>query len=197
MRILVADDSRTIRRLVRSTLAEEGYEVIEATDGWDALRALQSPEAPRLAVLDWVMPSLSGPEVCRNIRAAETQLQPYLLLLTVKHGKKDVVEGFQAGADDFLGKPFDPDELRARIHVGARIIQLRDQLQQQVEELSEALNKVERLEGMLPICSYCKKIRDDQNYWQRVETYLSEHTRVKFTHGICPDCARKALQEQN
>ena len=194
MKILVADDSRTIRKMLRATLADSGYEILEATDGWAALRALQSADAPRLALLDWVMPSLSGPEVCRQIRVAENLAQPYILLLTVKHGRKDVLEGFQAGADDFLGKPFDPEELRARVHVGARIIRLRDQLQQQVKELSDALSTVERLEGMLPICSYCRKVRDDKDYWQQVETYLSEHTKVKFTHGICPDCIHKAYE---
>jgi sigma-B regulation protein RsbU (phosphoserine phosphatase) len=94
----------------------------------------------------------------------------------------------EAGADDYLTKPFDPQELRARIKVGERILGLQTSLAERVTELEDALSRVKQLQGLLPICSYCKKIRDDQNYWEQVESYISKHTEAQFSHGICPDC---------
>lgn len=196
MKILIADDSRTVLGVLRTAMEKWGYEVVEAPDGREALRILLGKDAPRLAVLDWVMPGLTGPEVCRRIREFETESPPYLILLTVKGESRDVVAGFAAGADDYLAKPFDSDELRARVHVGFRVLKMQERLRHQVTELQEALDNVQRLEGMLPICSYCKKVRDDHDYWQQVETYMSKHAGVQFTHGICPDCIGKALKPQ-
>ena len=196
MKILIADDSRTVLGVLHTAMEKWGYEVVEAPDGREALRILLGKDAPRLAVLDWVMPGLTGPEVCRRIREFETESPPYLILLTVMGESRDVVAGFAAGADDYLAKPFDSDELRARVHVGFRVLKMQERLRHQVTELQEALDNVQRLEGMLPICSYCKKIRDDHDYWQQVETYMSKHAGVQFTHGICPDCIGKALKPQ-
>lgn len=196
MKILIADDSRTVLGVLRTAMEKWGYEVVEAPDGREALRILLGKDAPRLAVLDWVMPGLTGPEVCRRIREFENESPPYLILLTVMGESRDVVAGFAAGADDYLAKPFNSDELRARVHVGFRVLKMQERLRHQVTELQEALDNVQRLEGMLPICSYCKKIRDDHDYWQQVETYMSKHAGVQFTHGICPDCIGKALKPQ-
>lgn len=196
MKILIADDSRTVLGVLRTAMEKWGYEVVEAPDGREALRILLGKDAPRLAVLDWVMPGLTGPEVCRRIREFENESPPYLILLTVMGESRDVVAGFAAGADDYLAKPFDSDELRARVHVGFRVLKMQERLRHQVTELQEALDNVQRLEGMLPICSYCKKVRDDHDYWQQVETYMSKHAGVQFTHGICPDCIGKALKPQ-
>lgn len=196
MKILIADDSRTVLGVLHTAMEKWGYEVVEAPDGREALRILLGKDAPRLAVLDWVMPGLTGPDVCRRIREFETELPPYLILLTVMGESRDVVAGFAAGADDYLAKPFDSDELRARVHVGFRVLKMQERLHHQVTELQEALDHVQRLEGMLPICSYCKKVRDDHDYWQQVETYMSKRAGVQFTHGICPDCIGKALKPQ-
>ena len=196
MKILIADDSRTVLGVLHTAMEKWGYEVVEAPDGREALRILLGKDAPRLAVLDWVMPGLTGPEVCRRIREFEAESPPYLILLTVMGKSRDVVAGFAAGADDYLAKPFDSDELRARVHVGVRVLKMQERLRHQVTELQEALDNVQRLEGMLPICSYCKKVRDDHDYWQQVETYMSKHAGVQFTHGICPDCIGKALKPQ-
>ena len=107
-----------------------------------------------------------------------------------------MITGLQAGADDYVTKPFDHEELRARVQVGIRIIELQTMLERQVVELQDALTRVRQLSGLLPICSYCKKVRDDGNYWQQVEQYVSTHSNVQFSHGICPDCYAKVVQPQ-
>jgi YesN/AraC family two-component response regulator len=98
------------------------------------------------------------------------------------------VTALEAGADDYVVKPFDQAELRARLQVGVRVLQLQTELADRVSELETALTNIRVLHGLLPICSYCKNVRDDQNYWQRVESYVESHADVQFSHSICPDC---------
>ena len=117
-------------------------------------------------------------------------------MLTAKTDKKDVVQGLDAGADDYLTKPFDRQELRARIGVGVRIAELQKSLADRVVELEFALSRVKQLQGLLPICSYCKKVRDDQNYWTQVDSYISKHTEVEFSHSICPTCYDQLVKPQ-
>lgn len=193
MKILIAEDDLISRRVLAATLEKFGYEVIVAADGAEAWDALQVPDAPQLAILDWMMPELDGVELCQRVRSQPTQNPPYLILLTAKSGKADVVTGLDAGANDYLTKPFDSTELRARVQVGVHVLELQNILAARIVELEEALSQVKRLQGLLPICSYCKKIRDEQNYWQRVDNYLSENTDVRFTHSICPDCYENAM----
>lgn len=121
----------------------------------------------------------------------------YIILLTSRSGKDDIVEGLQAGADDYVTKPFDHAELRARVQVGARVVQLQSVLAARVRELEEAMSSVKTLEGLLPICCYCNKIRDDGNYWHRVESYITGRANVRFSHGICPDCTHKLKADLN
>jgi len=110
------------------------------------------------------------------------------MLLTSRDSRADLVAGLDAGADDYLIKPFDPEELRARVHVGLRVLSLQDRLSEQVAELQAALAKVRQLAGLLPICSYCKRIRNDNNYWEQVDSYIAHHSDTLFSHGICPAC---------
>jgi phosphoserine phosphatase RsbU/P len=187
MKILIAEDDPVSRCFLEVTLVKWGYEVIAACDGNQAWQALQS-EGPSMAILDWMMPGIDGAEVCRRIRATQTSTPVYTIMLTAKSDKKDVVEGLDAGADDYITKPFDRQELRARIGVGMRIAELQKNLADRIVELEAALSRVRQLQGLLPICSYCKKVRDDQNYWQQVDSYISKHTEVEFSHSICPTC---------
>lgn len=181
MRILIAEDDPVSRRLLAATLDKFGYRVVVAANGTEAWAALQREDAPHLAIFDWMMPELDGVELCRRVRALPTATPPYLILLTAKSDKEDVVVGLDAGANDYLTKPFDRAELRARVQVGAHVLELQRTLAERVRELETALSQVKQLQGLLPICSYCKKIRDEENYWQRVESYLSEHARVVFS----------------
>ena len=197
MKILIAEDDPVSRRLLQAALAKWGYEVIVTAHGREAWEALQKPDAPTLLVLDWLMPEMDGVEICREARKLDALKSAYIILLTSRGSKEDVVEGLEAGADDYVTKPFDHGELRARVQVGARVVQLQTALADRVRELEEAITSVQTLQGLLPICCYCKKIRDDGNYWHRVENYISGHANVRFSHGICPDCSDKLKADLN
>ena len=188
MKVLLAEDDGVTRLAVEAALQEWGFEVTGCADGQTAWDQLQQPAGPRLALLDWLMPGLDGPEVCRRVRAKPGLESVYLILLTARDGRADVITGLEAGADDYVAKPFDRDELRLRLRAGQRILELQSHLAERVHELEEAVARVKQLQGILPICSYCKKIRSDRDYWEQVESYLSTQIDVRFSHGICPDC---------
>jgi DNA-binding response OmpR family regulator len=196
MRVLIADDDVVSRRVLEIMVARWGYEVVSAEDGTAAWDILQKENAPEIALLDWVMPGLDGLEVCQRARALERSEQPYLIVLSAKTEQQDILAGFEAGADDYVGKPVELPELQARIRVGSRIVALQRNLSSRIRELGEALSRVRQLHGLLPICSYCKKIRNDQNYWQQVEGYISAHSDVRFSHGICPECFEKHVRPE-
>jgi sigma-B regulation protein RsbU (phosphoserine phosphatase) len=188
VKILIAEDDTISRRLLATTLSKWGYEVVVTCDGTAAWEVLQRADAPPLAILDWMMPGMDGIEVCRRVRRTAAPTPPYLILLTAKGRREDIVTGLRSGADDYLIKPPNREELRARVQVGIRIVELQHSLADRVKALEEALARVKQLQGLLPICAYCKKIRDDQNYWQQVESYISEHSEAQFSHSICPEC---------
>ena len=194
--VLVAEDDTISRRIVVAALARGGNQVVEAKDGLQAWDVLQDPNAPRLAILDWMMPGLDGVQLCRDLKGANDGRTRYLILVTSKAECQDVVKGLEAGADDYMIKPFDAEELRARVRVGFRVLDLQEKLTHRVDELEQALGQIKQLQGLLPICSYCKKIRDDGNYWQQVEEYIGNHSEVKFSHGICPACYEKEMIPQ-
>jgi CheY-like chemotaxis protein len=194
--VLVADDDAVSRRVVAAILRKGGYSVRLAADGGEAWSVLQGPHPPCIAVIDWMMPVIDGPEICRRLRNIETQAPIYVILLTSRDAPADIVAGLDSGADDYVTKPAREDELLARVSVGVRLITLQQALADRVQSLEEALSNVKQLQGLLPICSYCKSIRDDQNYWRRVETYLSEHSGVQFSHSFCPDCYERYVKPQ-
>jgi len=195
MRILVADDDTTSRLAVTAVLRRLGHEVIGAADGEAAWAALQTEDAPNLAILDWMMPGLTGVEVCRRVRGAVDHASRYLILLTSRSGKEDVIEGLDAGANDYVTKPFDEGELIARVRVGERVIDLEQQLRNRVVELEDAMAHIKFLQGILPICMFCHRIRDDEESWRRIEDYLQERADVQLSHGLCPQCFEKHYPE--
>ncbi len=128
MRVLIADDDDVLRRILQVRLTRWGYDIVEARNGLEAYRILHASDAPKLAVLDWIMPGMDGVEVCKEIRQRENQPYTYLLLLTSKQRKEDLIAGMEAGADDYIAKPFDPEELKLRLRAGRRILDLQAEL---------------------------------------------------------------------
>jgi DNA-binding response OmpR family regulator len=187
MQVVIADDDPVARRLAEFALETFGPATCVA-DGEAAWQAVSGRTGPMLMVLDRQMPGIDGVEVARRIRASQDGHPVYIVMVTSAGRPEDVADGLEAGADDYVVKPFHPGELRARARVALRMLDLQESLARRVSELEHALEKVKLLKGLLPMCSYCKKIRVDEEYWQQVEGFISEHSEATFTHGICPSC---------
>ena len=191
MRILIAEDHYVSRHLLERNLTNWGFQVVTAEDGEAAASILESEDPPTLAIIDWMMPKVDGIEVCRRVRQQTGRPYVYLVLLTAKSQKDEIAAGLEAGADDYVIKPFDPDELRARLKVGQRVVALERALASKIDDLQRALADVKRLKTLLPICMYCKRIRDDKDYWHQIEEYIHFETGADFSHGVCPNCVAK------
>ncbi len=196
-RVLLADDEAVTRRLLEAHLEKAGFEVVTVSDGLSAWNALQAENAPPLVVLDWNMPGLDGPEICRRAREVKKRGYTYMVIVTARNEKRDVVEGLSAGADDYVSKPVDPEELMARLRTGERIIALEKSLQTKVQELEDALEHVKELQGMIPICMHCKRIRNQEQIWERVETYFEHRSDARFSHALCSECLQKYYPESD
>ena len=196
MQILIAEDEAASRLVLEKTLKSWDYDVVSTVDGNEAWEVLRGEDSPQLAILDWMMPNMDGVEVCRLVRSEPSLQNLYLIMQTALDTADNIVEALDAGANDYIAKPFDRKELQARIRVGVRVVELQNALAQRVRELEDSIAREKRLQELVPICSYCKNIRDDQNYWQRVERYIEEHTGAAFSHSICPDCYEKIVQPE-
>jgi len=181
MNILIAEDDNVSRRILHRNLTRLGHTVSEAGNGAEAWSILQK-EAVRIVVSDWMMPEMNGLQLCRRLRERNDTHYTYFILLTARGGDENHREAMAAGVDDFLTKPLDREELEIRLRVAERIIGFTTQVRQ--------------LKELLPICMYCKKIRDDQNYWKVLEEYIHHYTGSDFSHGICPDCYDKVAAPQ-
>lgn len=188
MRILIAEDDMTSRTVLAEVLRKRGHEVVATANGREAWEAMRAPGAPEMAVLDWMMPEMDGLEVVKKIRELKTNYPPYLLLLTARGDKNDLVAGLEAGANDYVTKPFHPGELSARVEVGARMMELQAALGARIRDLGKALEEIKTLRGIVPICAGCRKVRDDKGYWEQVEVYVEKRTDAQFSHGLCPEC---------
>lgn len=162
--------------VLSTALKDLGHEVLSAEDGQDAWYCYIH-DSPRIVITDWMMPKLNGPDLCRKIRADGRLRYTYLIVLTALGGRESFLEGMNAGADDFLTKPVDIDVLHARVRVAERVVRLQ-------AEASE-------LEGLLPICAYCKRIRDGADTWQPIDTYVAARTETSFAQDLCPECGGK------
>lgn len=194
MKILIAEDEQFSRQMLQTILIREGHGVIAVEDGQKALEIFDK-EVPDMLITDWMMPNVDGLELCRRVRALNLPSYVYIVLLTALTEKERIIEGLDAGADDYVTKPYERTELLARIRAGERMIRLEKSLRQRNAELSEALAQVKQLKGLLPICMFCKKIRKDENYWEQIEQYIVDHTEADFSHSICPECMEKHYPE--
>jgi DNA-binding response OmpR family regulator len=181
MKVLVAEDDKVSRLVLTTALRKLGHEVVEAEDGREAWRRYQR-ENLQVVITDWMMPNMDGLELSRCIRSEQRSKYTYVIMLTALGGKNSYLEGMDAGADDFITKPFDMEEMNARLRVAERILNLQDEIRQ--------------LEGLLPICSYCKRIRTGANSWQPLEIFIADQTDASFSHGVCPECFELHLKPQ-
>jgi len=178
-KVLAVEDDVVARRVLVQALTKLGYDVVAAENGEDAWAKLQV-EPIRIVVSDWMMPEVDGLELCRRIRERAREDYVYFVLLTgVDATEANQREAADAGVDDFLTKPLKYNDLWMRLCVAGRILGFTRKLQQ--------------LEELMPICSYCKKIRDDKNYWQQIEGYINERTGSEFSHSVCPDCYQRVV----
>lgn len=192
-RILIVDDDPENVLVLENALHEE-YAISSAGNGYEALRQIKETH-PDLILLDVMMPELGGFDVCRIIKAEETFADIPVIFLTAMDTLAGEITGLESGGVDYLTKPFNIDLIRLRVrnHIalkerGDLVKEQRDQLVRQKNELEVALARVKQLEGIIPICVYCKKIRDDKNSWQQLESYISRHSEALFSHGVCPEC---------
>ncbi len=181
MNVLIAEDDEATRSVLAAQLRKLEYAVLEAADGAEAWDIFQR-ESPAVVITDWMMPEINGPELCRRIRAMNRREYTYLMILTAVDKQRGYVEGMKAGADDFVTKPADFLELTVRLRVARRILALQREMQ--------------HLEGLLPICPKCKKIRVSDSVWEPVESYISDRSEAHFSHGICPECYTAIVQPQ-
>jgi phosphoserine phosphatase RsbU/P len=179
LRILIAEDESISRLVLEASLRKRGHEVVAVENGQKAWDIFQKEYFPVL-ISDWLMPEMDGLALIRKIRKFPHDNYTYFVLLTSLEGKTNYLEAMEAGADDFITKPFDADQLTARIHVADRILGLH--------------RHVSQLEGLLPICCSCKRIRDEKDHWQCVEKYIEIHSEARFTHGYCPECYERVLR---
>lgn len=197
LRIFLVDDSKSNLALLGEMLEANGYQVFTATDGESALRKVQSI-TPDLILLDIEMPGANGVDVCRLIKRRQDLCDVPIIMMTSLTSLTDKVEAFKAGCVDYITKPLQLEEVKARVDAHLQIRRLQSQLcarnaalEKTNLELKEALDNIETLSGLLPMCASCKSVRDDDGFWQEVEAYLSTHTHAEFSHGICPCCIDK------
>jgi DNA-binding response OmpR family regulator len=201
-RVLVAEDDPDLLFLTTEVLGQAGYDVLEASTGKECLDAVAAHH-PDIVLLDVMLPDMAGTEVCRQIKADETLRDTFVILISGVHVSSDSqADGLDVGADGYIIKPIANRELLSRIRSIVRIKRAEDALREKekeqqklISELQEALSDIRTLEGLIPICASCKKIKDDEGYWNQLETYISKHTDAVFSHGLCPECAEKFRAE--
>jgi len=199
--ILVVDDTKENVRILVEALGDAGYKVRPALSGKLALKAAQR-EKPDLILLDIIMPEMDGYQVCEALKADKDLKDVPVIFISALGDVADKVKGLSGGGVDYISKPFQTEEVLARVNTHLTLRNLRKELedknirlQETNRELQGALDEIKTLRGILPICANCKKIRDDQGYWNQIEAYISDHSEAEFSHGICPECAKKLYPE--
>lgn len=192
-RLLIVDDTPVNLKILNNVLCDK-YEVVLANNGQEALRLVHR-QIPDMILLDVMMPEMNGFEVCRILKEQEALKDIPVIFLTALVEEADEARGFEAGAVDYITKPFKPAILLHRISTQLELKMQKNALARKNVELEEALTRVKELSGLLPICMMCKKIRDDSGYWNQLETYISRHSKALFSHGLCPECFDDELKK--
>lgn len=187
--ILVVDDTPENLTTLRQILTDHQYVVRPAISGEVALRAVNA-ELPDLILLDIMMPSMDGYEVCSLIKADEDKKHVPIIFISSLDETVDKVKAFSIGAVDYITKPFQVEEVLARVHTHITLSNLQKSLQEKNTQLQKAIDEIKTLRGIIPICAHCKKVRDDKGYWNQVEVYIHNHSEAEFSHGICPQCIK-------
>jgi len=186
--ILVVDDNIINLRLLEQLLTANHYIARLATNGTRALATIHK-EPPDLILLDIMMPGMDGLEVCRQLKNDERTAHIPVLFISAINETPDKVKAFTLGAVDYISKPFQADEVLARVKTHLTLSLLQRQLEKKNAELKKAFDEIKILQGVLPICSVCKKIRNDDGYWQQLEVYIRDHSEPMFSHSLCRECA--------
>ncbi len=200
-KILVTDDSLVARTACSNQLNEAGYRVVFAQNGIEAVEAVKR-ESPELILMDVVMPEMNGVEACRRIKELESARDTPIIMVTSMADVETLQSAFEAGAVDYVTKPIEPVELMARIRSALRLkaeMDARKKREQELtkknQELESALSEIKTLRGFIPICAWCKKIRNIEGYWEQMEHYIEQHSQATFSHSICKECAAKQLKK--
>lgn len=189
MNILIAEDEFTTRMMVQVCLEKWGYRVESVINGTEAWDKLQQPDAPHIAILDWEMPELSGVDVCRRVKEMDLETPIYVILLTARDSNTDILMGFDAGADDYMTKPFNDNELRARVRVAERLVRTQASLAESVAELKEALNQLEMLESGVEVCGKCRSFFSPYDgEWHSLNDVVNNGADPRFIVNTCPAC---------
>jgi DNA-binding response OmpR family regulator len=191
--VLIVDDEAISIDVLSDALGRK-YNVLVARNGSEALK-LAAVNHADLILLDIMMPEMDGFEVCKRLKESERTREIPVIFMTGRKDTEDIVKGFNAGAMDYVTKPFNITELLARVKTHLDMVRVRETERELIAELQNALAKVKQLSGLLPMCSVCKKVRDDEGYWHQVEQYLASYSDALITSGACPDCMKKHYPE--
>ena len=193
MKLLIAEDDPMGRRLMQAVLGDLQLELVVAGDGEEALESIERDE-PAMLVLDWMLPGVSGLDICQKVRQRNLAERPYIVMVTFRDKDEDVVAAFEAGADDYVTKPIHPRQLHARITAGIRLVLREHALVQEQAALQSALASLRDMPPLVPICSCCRRVSDRGDTWLSADRYLSLRAGVQFTHGLCPTCAPRLME---
>lgn len=190
IKIMVVDDDPDVLTANSRLVKGLGYSVIEASDGAECKRLL-AEELPDLVLLDVILPDMDGRQLCKDIKSNPDLAHIFVVLTSgMKTSSSDQADGLEFGADGYIARPVSNREFKARVRAMVRILIAERERDQLIVELKTALSKVKRLSGLLPLCSYCKKIRNDKGYWDRIEEYIREYSEAELGDSICPKCAK-------
>ena len=196
-KVLIVEDDPYFRRVLQKRVEAEGFKVMEAGDGREGMKAIVTWE-PDVVISDWMMPEVDGLELCQSVKTGLKEAAPYFILLTAKSELSERLLGLQTGADDYVVKPCDHGEILARVRAGVRIVKLTQQLRAAVTELQMANAELgsrrvrDPLHDLIPICTHCRKVQDDDGTWLDLEPFVELHLGADLSDGICPTCAKSA-----